>query len=165
MEQLGIQPIQLITQVVNFTLMVVLLTKFLYKPILKALNDRKKKIVEGLEYAEKMKLEAEKNEKKREEIIDRAKEEARKIIEESKKTAKQVEADILKDAQEEAGLILAKEREALAQERQELERQLRVKTIEIAQGWVTAVLGKVLGTKVQTAIINKKIAELARLKE
>lgn len=165
MEQLGIEPIQLLTQVFNFVVMVVLLTKFLYKPILKALEARKKKIAEGLEYAEKMQQEAEKNEKKRQEIIDKAKEEARKIIEESKKTGKQVETEIINKAQQEASLILVKARETLTQEREEMERQLRVKTVEIAQGWVSVVLGKVLGGKTQTAIINKKIQELAKLKE
>ena len=74
MENLGIQPVPLLLQAINFLLLLFILKKYLYKPILKALEDRKKKIEEGLAYSEKMKAEAEKSEKKREEIISRAKE-------------------------------------------------------------------------------------------
>ena len=49
MENIGIEPYQLLTQVINFALMIFILTKLLYKPILKGLEERKKKIEEGLE--------------------------------------------------------------------------------------------------------------------
>ena len=64
MEKLGIQLPMLLTQIVNFTIMLLLLTKFLYKPILKALKERKEKISQGLIYAEKMQAEEEKMLKK-----------------------------------------------------------------------------------------------------
>lgn len=162
MEQLGIEPIQLLTQVFNFVIMIILLTKFLYKPILKALEERRKKIQEGLSYAQKMQTELEKNEKKREEVINHAKEEARKIIEEGKKVGKQVETEITQKAHLEANSILTKAREELAMERTQIESELRIQTVEIAKGWVEVVLGKVLSGKSQQAIVNKKIAELAK---
>ncbi|MCL4338932.1 hypothetical protein M1271_04545, partial [Patescibacteria group bacterium] len=64
MEKLGVEPFQLLTQLFNFFLMVFILTKFLYKPITKKLEERKKKIEEGLEYADRMKSEMEKSDKK-----------------------------------------------------------------------------------------------------
>lgn len=163
MEQLGIEPIQLATQVFNFVVMVVILTKFLYKPILKKLEERRKKIEEGLALTEKMKVELEKNEKKRQEIIDVAKEEARKIIEDGKKTGKKVEAEIIEKAHTEASTILEKGKEELEREKLEMEKQLRQQTVEIAQTWVEAMLKEVLRGKNQQTIINKKIRELAKL--
>ncbi len=163
MEQLGIEPIQLLTQVLNFSLMVFLLTKFLYKPILKSLEARRKKIAEGLEYTQKMEEEKAKNEKKREEIISQAKEEARKIIQEGKNTGKLLEGEIVEKAHKEAEAILQKAKEELEMERSQMEVQLRSQTVEIAKTWVEAVLGKILGTKAQQTIINKKIQEMAKL--
>lgn len=160
MEQLGIQPLQLLTQIFNFVLMVVLLSKFLYKPILKVLDARRKKIAEGLEYTQKMQKEIEKNEIKREEILSKAKDEARRIIDEGKLRGKQKEEEIIKKAQEEASILLTKGREELNAQRQELEKDLRSKTVDIAQNWVEAVLSKVLDTKTQQTIINKKIRDL-----
>lgn len=164
MEQLGIEPIQLATQVFNFVVMVVILTKFLYKPILKKLEERRKKIEDGLALTEKMKLELEKNDKKRQEIIDKAMEEAGKIIEDGKKTGKKVEAEIIEKAQGEANTVLEKGKQELERERLEMERELRLQTVEIAQTWVETVLKEVLRGKNQQATINKKIRDLARLK-
>lgn len=162
MEQLGVEPIQLITQIFNFAIMVFLLTKFLYKPILRALEDRKKKIAEGLAYTQKMQEEMEKTEKKKEEILNKAKDEARKIVEEGKAAGKQLEAEIIKKAHAEAGAILSKGREELVMEKEQMERELRIQTVEIAKGWVEAVLGKILSGKAQQTVVNKKIAELAK---
>ena len=88
MEKLGIEQIQLLLQTFNFVVMAVLLTKFLYKPILKSLSDRRKKIAEGLLFAEKIKKEEEKTENKRQEVLAKAREESRKIIEEGKQAGK-----------------------------------------------------------------------------
>ncbi len=163
MEQLGIQPFQLGTQVLNFLIMVFLLSKFLYKPILKALEERKKKIQEGLEYTQKMKEEVEKSEKKRQEIISQAKEEAKKIVEDGKKAGKKLEEEIIVKAHTEAGAILGKAREEIEREKSEMEKDLRSQTVEIAQSWVEAVLGKVLGEKAQKTLINQKIEDLSKL--
>lgn len=160
MEQLGIQPLQLLFQVINFTLMVVLLTKFLYKPILKALDARRKKIAEGLEYTQKMQEEKDKNENRKEEVLNKAKEEARKIIEEGKDAGKRMEAEIIEKAQKEADAIKEKGKKELEMERLEMEKELKVQTVEIAGNWVEVVLGKVLDSKKQQEIINKKLQEL-----
>ena len=49
MEKLGIQPILIIAQIVNFVILLLLLKKFLFKPILKVLDERKKKAEEVLQ--------------------------------------------------------------------------------------------------------------------
>lgn len=164
MEQLGVELQQLITQIINFAILLFLLTKFLYKPILKALNERKTKIAEGLEYAEKMKKEDEKTELKRQEIVKEAKIEAKKIIEEAKKDAKKQQSDILDKANSEALEIKAKARLELESERLLLEKELKTKTVEIAKIWVESVIGKFLEDKKQLEIVNKKIAEMSKMK-
>ena len=108
MENLGIQPISLLLQSINFLLLLLILKKFLYKPILKVLADRKKKIEEGLSYSDKMKSEFEKSEKKRDEILVRARSDGKTIIEEAKRAAKKREEELLEKAQREAQEIIAK---------------------------------------------------------
>lgn len=163
MEQLGIAPFQLITQIFNFLVMVFVLNKLLYKPILKALEERKKNIAEGLVYSQQMKEEAEKSELKKKEVINKAKEEARKIIADSKAAGKKLEAEIVQKAHKEAQNILEKARIDIEREKQEMEIDLRTKTVEIAQSWVEAVLGKELNEKSQKNIINQKIADLEKI--
>lgn len=153
---------QLATQAANFLIMVFILSKFLYKPILKKLDERKKKIQEGLEYTEKIKSEYEKTEKKRQEILEKAKNDAGKLIEEAKISAKKLEAEKLKKAEEEAGHIIIRAREEIEAERQNMKQILRKETVELAQVWLETILGKVLNEKTQKNIIDKKISELAK---
>jgi len=49
MEALGLDIRLLVAQLINFGLLIFLLNKFLYKPLIKMLDDRKKKIAEAAE--------------------------------------------------------------------------------------------------------------------
>ena len=49
----------LIAQVVNFIILLVILAKFAYKPLLKALDDRRAKIIQDMDSAEQTRLDAE----------------------------------------------------------------------------------------------------------
>lgn len=164
MEQLGIEPLQILAQIFNFTVLVILLNKLLYKPILKALEERKKKIKEGLDAAEKMKAEEEISGKKREEIIKKARLEASQIIEEGKKAGKLQESEIIEKAVSEKNSILEKGREELQSLKKEMVSQLRKETVDLAKSWVEAILARALDNKSQLNIINKKILELSKTK-
>jgi F-type H+-transporting ATPase subunit b len=165
MEKLGIEPIQLLTQIFNFLIMVFILTKMLYKPLTKKLEERRKRITEGLEYADKMKIELDENEKKREEIISKAKTEVRKIIEEGKKSGKKLEEDIISKAHKEAVSILEKARKEIKLERQEMEESLRSEAVKIAAVMAEKVLSDVLTVEDHQAIIDKKLKIIANLKK
>ena len=163
MEKLGIELPQLLTQVVNFTIMVFILTKFLYKPILKTLEERKRKIEEGLKFTEKVKEEIEKTEKNRQEIMDKAKTEARQIIEETKNSAKRLESEIITKAHKEAEEILIKGRKELEQEKIEMEKAVSKHTVDIAAHMVEKLLNKMLSKEDHEALIEKKLREIARI--
>lgn len=162
MEKLGIEPVQLLTQAINFTIMMVILTKFLYGPVVRALEARKKKIEEGLAAAEKMKLEAEKTEKKKEEILSRARQEARAIVEAAKKEGKHVEEEIVEKAHAEARDIVEKGKIDLVGERVEMERSLRDEAITLAQTMAQKALEDSLTNKEQKAILEKKIGSIVK---
>ena len=102
MESLGLDLKLLIAQIVNFGILFIVLKKVLYKPILKILDDRSKKISESLENSKKaeealakiaekevkiLKIAKEKANQEKEEIIHFAQEEKQKIIDEAKLTA------------------------------------------------------------------------------
>ncbi len=157
MEQLGIEPVQLATQVFNFLVMVAILTKFLYKPILKALRDRGDKIAEGLAYTEKAKTEAEKTESKRQHILQEAKEEGAAIIEESKKSGKLQEAEIVAKAHDEARAVVEKGKADIEMERVDMEKKVREQMIDVAAAIAVKSLESTLTTKDHRSIIDKKI--------
>ena len=63
----------LLAQLVNFLIVLVVLYKFAYKPILKTLNDRTGKIEKGLKDAEDAQIKLAEMEKKEKEILTKAK--------------------------------------------------------------------------------------------
>src|SRR3989344_6464093 len=140
MEQLGIEPQQILAQIFNFFVLLVILKVLLYKPILKSLDERRNKIKEGLDYAEKMKIEEEKNAKKREDVLRKARSEANIIVEESKKAGKKTENEIIEKALKEKKAIIEKAREEAENERKEMEKRLKSETVELARVWVETVL-------------------------
>ena len=105
----GIDPILLGAQVVNFLIVLYILRRFLYKPILGTLQKRKDAIIEGLKNAESSRLRLEKVIEKEKNIlrngqiqaiklIDDAKKEGLEMVQKTKEETKVQTERILKDA-------------------------------------------------------------------
>ena len=58
-EQFGVNTTMLVAQIINFTLVAVILYKFGFKGILSQIKEREKQISDSLKQAEKIKLELE----------------------------------------------------------------------------------------------------------
>ena len=84
MDKLGIEPSLLLAQIVNFLVILVLLNKLLYKPILTMLEKRKKEIEDTVKITERLKKDEARMEEKHEKVLTKAREEASSIIEEAK---------------------------------------------------------------------------------
>ncbi len=162
MEKLGIQPLALLTQAINFAILFFVLSKFLYKPISTALEARRKKIAEGLAYTEKMQKEMEKIEKKKTEILAKAREEAKGIVEEMKKSVKQTEAELIQEAQKEAAAIVTKGKKDVELARLEGQKELSKNAVEIAHVIVTKLLSDVMSEKDQKRILDQKLSLIAK---
>jgi len=80
----GIEPVLLIAQIVNFLIILFILKKFLYKPVLDTLKKRENLIKEGLKQAENSKLEFEKALEEEKKILKKAQDQARKIVDDAK---------------------------------------------------------------------------------
>lgn len=84
LDKFGFEPILFIAQIVNFLIIFFVLKKFLYKPLLKIIDERKKKIEEGLTAAEENNKKLTETIEKEQEILKKAQIEARKLIDEAK---------------------------------------------------------------------------------
>lgn len=162
MDKLGIQPIALLTQTINFVIIMVILTKFLYKPVTKALAERKKKIEEGLEASEKAKLELEKTEKKKIEILGKARVEAQAIVEAGRGQGKRVEKEIIEKAQEEAKALVEKGKKDVEAQYLEMEKRLKAETVVLGKNIAQKILEDTLTGTSQKAIIDKKIQTIIK---
>ena len=106
MEKLGIDPLLIAVQIINFILLLVILKKVLYKPIIAAIKDRAKE----LEDIEKKSLEVEKTgketEKKLAEILASAQKEKKELVLSAKREGEAERKKIIEKANREAKEIL-----------------------------------------------------------
>lgn len=160
MEKLGIEPSLLLAQIINFSIIVVVLTKFLYKPILAMLAKRKKEIEEGLAITERLRLEEEKFGVRREKLFNEARKEARVILEDAKTQGKDLEKEIVAGAHKEAQEIIEKaKREALATH-ESLSGNIRKEAVLLAASMARRLIGGVLSPADQHKLIAKHLKEL-----
>lgn len=130
-----------IAQVINFTVVAILLWKFAFKPVATTLEERKKKIEDGLQYAEEMKTRLADAERDYAEKMKEAAIEAGHIVEEARDNAKKYYEKQTQEAVAKAESIVAKGEESIRLERQQMLADLRKEVAEL----VVATSGKVLG--------------------
>ena len=104
--QLGIDWRLLISQAVNFLILLTLLTFLVYKPILKILKERKTKIEDGLKKSEEAKERLHEANLLKKEKLKEAEQDALKILRETEKKAKEIESALSLQAKEKEDALL-----------------------------------------------------------
>lgn len=115
--ELGINGYTLLAQIINFLLLLFVLRRFLYRPLMAFMEKRKGIIEQGLENADKAKEELLKIYKIKEEKIIEAEREANKIIEKSKNSAERFGLLITKEATEKSENIIQEAKKVVEEER------------------------------------------------
>jgi|SRR3989344_3285512 len=106
MEKLGIDPLLIAVQIINFILLLIILKKVLYKPILSAMKNRQEELKSiGTKEAEVEKR-IEELEKKEKEILARTQKEKRQLLLETKRELEAERKRIIEKANVEAKEIL-----------------------------------------------------------
>jgi F-type H+-transporting ATPase subunit b len=155
MEALGINIGLLIVQIIAFTIVMLTLNSWVYKPMLDMMENRKKKIAQGLEDA-RVAADARANaEKEAEKIIADAQAEAGKVVREATERAAAAGKDVKAAAEAEA----AKAREAaLAETEQERNRilgDLRGQVASLAIAAANKLVGEALDENKQRALLDE----------
>ncbi|MBL0310103.1 MAG: F0F1 ATP synthase subunit B [Bacteroidetes bacterium] len=88
--------------VISFSLLLFILTKFAWKPILNMIKEREHTIENSLNEANKARAEMAHLVAKNEDLLNQAKEERNKILHDAKEAAERVKADIMNTAQKQA---------------------------------------------------------------
>ena len=154
LQSLGIQWTKLIPQLFNFGIVLLVLWKWAYKPVFTMLEARQKKIAESVANAEKIQLELAKTEAERKRILTQADDVANGMIEQAREAANRVREVETQKAIAAAEQIIAKAREAAAQDHAKMLAELKREVGRLVVQTTTTVTGKVL-----TADDQKRLAE------
>jgi len=142
MEGLGIDVKSLIFQLINFSVLIFILGKLLYKPLVHMLDARREAIKKSVEDAERAKRELTEIKSKQEEILSEARLEARHLLQlESQRAKKEYEETIKKT---EAGVaeVLAREEKRLLKQKEEFKDSLRLEVSEMVRQSLRKVLSE-----------------------
>ena len=148
--------------VINFLVLVYLLKRYLYQPLLEILDKRSAKIAGDLKAAEDSRAEALELKEKYEAEIGKARERAQEIIEMAEERGKERAREIIKVAKEEASRIREKNLEEIELAREEARRQLKEEVAAISLLVAGKYLQEQLQKEQQLKIIEKYINSLDR---
>jgi F-type H+-transporting ATPase subunit b len=159
--KLGIYWPKLIAQTINFGIVLFVLWKFAYRPVLTMLEQRREKIAEGMTNAEKIKNELAQTEVARQDILNKANTQANKLIEEARAAAARVQEQETQKAIAAAEQIITKAREAAAQDHERMLAELRREVGRLVVETTGRVTGKVLTPEDQKRLAEETSRQLA----
>ncbi len=122
----------LIGQMITFTLLVWFTMKYVWPPLIEALEERKKKIAEGLAAAEKGQEDIKLAEKKAAKYLKEAKEESANIIAIAQKRANEVVEESKQNAKLEGEKMIESAKAQIEQEMQQAKESLRKEVSSLA---------------------------------
>ena len=117
---LGIDYKLLIAQLVNFVLLFIVLYIFLYKPVLKMLNERSKKVDKSLDDADRIEKRLVEVEKEIDNKLKEADKKSTALINEAKQQGKSIESGMTVEAQKKADQIVEKAKVEILNQQQKM---------------------------------------------
>ncbi len=150
----------IIGQSIAFFFFVWFCMKYVWPPIVAILEERQKRIADGLEAAERARLDLEKAQASSADQMKEAKAEAAALIEQANKRANQIVEEAKEQAREEGKRIIAGANAEIEQEINRAKEHLRAQVASIAIAGAEKILEKSVDPAANEEMLNKLAAEL-----
>lgn len=151
----------LVAQLVNFLILLIVLRLFLYKPILRILDQRKQRIEEGLMRSEQAATQAAASEDEARRAMEAARNEAREVIQRAQETAGRLRTELEQQARNQAEQIVERARADIQFEREQAIQQLRTEFAGLTMLAAERVIGQSLDRQAHQRLIDEVIVESA----
>jgi F-type H+-transporting ATPase subunit b len=158
-EAFGVDIWKLGFQIVNFLLLLYLLNRFLFKRVLRLLDDRQSRISQGLEDAETAARDRELARAEREASLAEARREAEAMVQRAAKTAEATSAEILAEAKASAEQITARAREEIAAEKDRALAEIRGEVADLALEAAGKLIGSEMDGPTQRRLVKQFLSE------
>jgi F-type H+-transporting ATPase subunit b len=159
--QFGIDWKIMLAQLINFAVVFFVLKKFAYKPILNLLDARKKKIEDGLTFAEKAKNELASIEVIKGEEIVKAQKQGMEIVKASEVSATKVRDEIVAGGEVEKQKLVATGKALIAEQKNRMEKDVYAQAVSLVETALGKVLGKAEFKNEEKQIISQAVSEIS----
>ncbi|WP_252314661.1 F0F1 ATP synthase subunit B [Sinobaca sp. H24] len=145
--------------IVTFTILLLLLRKFAWGPMMNMMQEREEKVANDIDAAENNRLESEKYLEQQKLEIDRAREEAQSIIESAKKTGEQQGRDIVEQSRRESEQVKENALAQIQSEKEQAVAELREQVATLSVMIATKIIEKELDEAEQEKLIEEYLQE------
>ena len=162
---LGINLSLLVVFIVNFIILLVLLRLFLYKPVMKVLDERAERTKEAMELAEATKQEFEQAKGEVQKQIEKGRQEGQAIIAQALQTGERLKEESRAEATKQAQVIIDRTRSELEAERDKIVGDLRREFVNISIAAAEKVIKETLDREKHRKLIEETLQESVTLKK
>ncbi|MCD6289127.1 MAG: F0F1 ATP synthase subunit B [Anaerolineae bacterium] len=160
MEKLGINLNYLIAQIINFGVLLYLLKRFLYGPLLSMLEARRERIRGSLAEADRVREQAAAERERLQQELEAAQRESQEALQKAMQASEHIREEILRQARQEAAEIKARAREEAEHEREQILERAREQIAELVVLATERVVSQSLDERAQRKIIQDFLNEL-----
>ncbi|HEC73006.1 MAG TPA: F0F1 ATP synthase subunit B [Methylophaga aminisulfidivorans] len=147
-------------QMIAFAIFIAFCMKYVWPPIMQALEERKKKIADGLAAAERGRHEQELAEKRAQQVIHEAKEQANEIVAQATKRGNQIVDESKDNARVEGERILTSAKAEIEQEANRARDELKSQVGSIALAGAGKIIGREIDEKAHTDLLDELVSRI-----
>ncbi|MBS1518778.1 MAG: F0F1 ATP synthase subunit B [Bacteroidetes bacterium] len=159
---LSINPGLIIWQMIIFVLLLILLKKLAWKPLLSALHSREQSIKDAVEHAENLKKEAEDIMVQNKKILADANAQSMKVINEAKEMSNKIGEEIKAKATEDSRKLIEQAKQEIKKEKETAMDDLRHEVSDLAIKAAEKIINDNLDEAKQKKIVNDFIAQIPK---
>jgi F-type H+-transporting ATPase subunit b len=160
-EQFGVTWPMFIAQLVLFIIVYFVLNRFAFGPLLKVLEERRKRIEEGQLNAEKIKKQLAEAELRYQEVLRKANDDAQILLEESRKNNEAFSQREMEKAVKESAAIVERARHEITSERNRMVDEVKREMVSLVVKTTAKVAGKVLSPEDQKRLSEEAAKDLS----
>ncbi|MHB1131874.1 MAG: F0F1 ATP synthase subunit B [Chloroflexota bacterium] len=161
--ELGINTVGLLAQIINFTLLMILLYAFLYKPVLRMLDQRAQRVRESIDQAEEVKVQLARTREDYAAEMKRVRGEAQEVIAKAVSEGERMRLAAREEGQREAEAFLTRARAQIERDREEASRALRAEVASLALLAAGQVVGKSFDNTAHFQLIDDVLKDIEHM--
>ncbi|MDP2656688.1 MAG: F0F1 ATP synthase subunit B [bacterium] len=158
--QLGIDWKLLIAQMVNIVILLALLYKFLYKPVLKALDDRQKMVTDSVHKADEIATRLKVTEKEQHDLLAKAREQAQEIVAQARDVAKAQTEEAVTRTRAEVENVVRQAKVHIEAEKQKMLADASSQLADVVVVATKKIMGEVADEKMERLLAQKAVDAL-----
>ncbi len=164
MTELGVNVPSLIAYLINFLILLGILSVFAYKPLVRLMDQRAERIRESLEAADQARQEAASSREAVEEALNEARQQGQRLLDQTREAAERYRAEEMERARQEADAFVLRARADIQRERDAAIEEVRSNFGELAITAAERVIGRTLDPRAHEDLIAQVLEEGADLR-